>query len=84
KKLEIRQLTKDFYVCITYGDPGNGTMFPSNSMYLVTDAGVVLIDTPWDTTQLQPLLDSIRVKHNEQVIMCLATHFHADKTAGIA
>ncbi|HWY98299.1 MAG TPA: subclass B1 metallo-beta-lactamase, partial [Bacteroidia bacterium] len=53
--LKISHLTGDFYVYTTYKTL-NGSPFPSNSMYLVTDSGVVMIDTPWDTTQFQPLM----------------------------
>jgi metallo-beta-lactamase class B len=52
-------------------------------MYVVTADGVVMFDTPWDTTQFQPLLDSIRARHNKNVVMCFATHWHSDKTAGL-
>ena len=52
-------------------------------MYLVTSKGVVLFDTPWDTTQFQPLLDSIKIKHNKNVVICISTHFHEDRTAGL-
>lgn len=82
-QLEISRLTGDCYVYTTYNDPGNGSLFPSNSMYIVTTDGVVLIDTPWDTTQFQPLLDSIAARHHKKVIMCISTHFHADRTAGL-
>jgi metallo-beta-lactamase class B len=51
-------------------------------MYIVTDDGVVIIDTPWDTTQCQPLLDSIQNKHGKKVIMAIATHYHDDRTGG--
>lgn len=80
--LEITPLTGDFYVYTTYKDFG-GQPFPSNSLYVVTDAGVVLIDTPWDETQFQPLLDSIQKKHKKAVVMCVATHYHDDRTAGL-
>ena len=83
KKLEIKEIKKDFYVYTTYGDPGNGELFPANGMYVVTNDGVVLIDTPWDTTQFQPLLESIKIKHNKSVSICIATHFHEDRTAGL-
>lgn len=82
--LQIRPLTGDFYVYITYGDAGGGQPYPANGMYLVTKQGVVLFDTPWDTTQFQPLLDSIRHRHGRPVVLCLATHFHEDRTAGLA
>lgn len=82
--LQITHLTGNFYLYTTYGDPGDGSRYPSNSMYLVTNKGVVLFDTPWDSTQFQPLLDSIQKKHHQKVILCIATHFHSDRTAGIA
>src|SRR5579864_5867312 len=52
-------------------------------MYLVTSNGVVLFDTPWDSTQFKPLLDSIQIRHGKKVIMCISTHFHGDRTAGL-
>ena len=82
QKLTISHLTGNFYIYTTYGY-FKGNPVPSNSMYLVTSQGAVLFDTPWDSTQFQPLLDSIRIKHNQQVIMCIATHFHNDRTAGL-
>lgn len=81
-KLKFTKLTDDLYVYTNY-KLFSGSQFPSNSMYLVTDEGVVLFDTPWDETQFQPLLDSIEKKHNKKVILCIATHFHADSSAGL-
>lgn len=80
--LKIEKLTSDFFVFTTYKDI-NGTRFPSNGMYVVTVAGVVMIDTPWDTTQLMPLLDTIRLKHQSEVVLAIATHFHDDRTGGL-
>ena len=81
-KLEISHLTENFYVFTTYNFyKGNPT--PANGMYLVTESGVVMFDSPWDTTQFQPLLDSIKAKHNKAVVICIATHSHKDKTAGL-
>jgi glyoxylase-like metal-dependent hydrolase (beta-lactamase superfamily II) len=82
-KLTITHLTGDFYVYTTYSDY-KGTPYPSNSMYVVTGKGVILIDTPWDSTQFQPLLDSIAIKHHQQAVLCIATHFHEDRTGGLA
>jgi metallo-beta-lactamase class B len=52
-------------------------------MYLVTRNGVALFDTPWDSTQFQPLLDSIKTRHQQPVVLCISTHFHDDRTAGL-
>ncbi len=81
-KLKISQLTGDFYIYTTY-NTYQESQVPANGMYLVTNDGVVMFDTPWDTTQFQPLLDSIKLKHNKSVVMCFATHWHSDKTAGL-
>ena len=80
--LKISHLTDDFYVYTTYKDL-SGNRYPSNSMYLVTPKGVVLFDTPWDSTQFQPLLDSIMTRHNKKVILCISTHYHEDRTIGL-
>lgn len=80
--LKITHLTGDFYIFTTY-NLYKGNPVPANGMYLVTNAGVVMIDTPWDTTQFQPLLDSIQFRHNKKVLLCIATHFHEDRTNGL-
>lgn len=81
-KLKITPLTGDFYIYTTYNTYEDSKV-PANGMYVVTNDGVVLFDTPWDTTQFQPLLDSIKLRHNKKVTLCFATHWHSDKTAGL-
>lgn len=81
-KLKIQHLRGNLYVYTTY-NLFSGNPFPSNSMYMVTDEGVVLIDTPWDKNQFQPLLDSIQRRHNKDVVLCISTHNHDDRTAGL-
>lgn len=80
--LKISHLTGDFYVFTTF-NYYKGNRIPANGMYLVTNTGVVLFDSPWDTTQFQPLLDSIRIRHDKSVVLCIATHFHEDRTGGL-
>ncbi len=81
-KLKISHLTGDFYIYTTY-NTYKESQVPANGMYLVTNNAVVLFDTPWDTTQFQPLLDSIKLKHNKNVSLCIATHWHSDRTEGL-
>jgi metallo-beta-lactamase class B len=81
-KLEIYHLVDNFYVYKTFNNY-KGALIPANALYLVTKSGVVMIDTPWDSTQFQPLLDSIKVRHNKKVVMCIATHWHEDRTGGL-
>jgi metallo-beta-lactamase class B len=80
--LKISHLSGDFYVFTTF-NLYKGNRVPANGMYLVTGNGVVMFDTPWDTTQFQPLLDSIKVRHDKNVILAFATHFHEDRTGGL-
>lgn len=82
KKLEIFHLTGDFYVYKTY-QPYKGVSISANGVYVVTKKGVVMLDSPWDITQTEPLLDSIMKKHNKKVVMCIATHSHEDRTGGL-
>jgi len=81
-KLKISHLTGDFYIYTTYNTYKGGRLL-ANGMYLLTNNGVVLFDTPWDTTQFQPLLDSIKLKHDKSVKLCIATHWHSDRTEGL-
>jgi metallo-beta-lactamase class B len=80
--LRIRHLTGNKYIFTTWKSL-EGKPYPSNGMYVVTRDGVVMLDTPWDTTQFSPLLDSIQRKHHAKVVMCLATHWHEDRTIGL-
>lgn len=80
--LLITHLTGNFYIYTTY-QVSDGSPYPANGLYLVTDDGVVLIDTPWDPATYQPLLDSIQVRHHKKVVLCLSTHFHDDRTGGL-
>lgn len=80
--LRIVPLTGHFYIYTTF-NLYKGEPVPANGMYLVTSKGVVLFDSPWDTTQFQPLLDSIKQRHRKNVILCIATDFHEDRTGGL-
>lgn len=47
---------------------------------LRTEKGIVLLDTPWDSTQAPALLDSLHARWKQPVVFALATHFHEDRT----
>ncbi len=81
-KLVIEQVKGNAYIYTTW-NTWQGNRIDANGMYVVTDAGVVIFDNPWDSTQLQPLFDSIWVRHQKKVIAAFSTHFHEDRTGGI-
>ncbi|MCA6490585.1 MAG: hypothetical protein IM551_11205, partial [Chitinophagaceae bacterium] len=80
--LEIKELQKNFYVYTTF-NTYQDKKFPANGLYVVTSAGVIIIDTPWDTTQFSVLLDTIASRHGLRAVMCISTHFHEDRTGGL-
>lgn len=80
--LSFTHVTGNVYTYVSYGS-FDGQRYAANAVYLVTKDGVVLFDTPWDKEYFQPLLDSIWQRHHQKVIMCLSTHFHEDRTAGL-
>lgn len=80
--LKITHLTDSFWVYTTY-DLYEGEPIPAHGLFVVTNAGVVVMDSPWDSTQCKPLLDSIWQRHQQRVVMCIATHWHGDKTNGL-
>lgn len=78
-RLKIEHLIGDFYVYTTYNTYERDKI-PAHGMYLVSDDGVALFDTPWDTNQFQPLLDSIKTRLHKNVVTCIATHWHGERT----
>lgn len=82
RSLQISHLTGDFYVYKTF-NTYKSELISANAMYMVTNEGVVMFDCPWDENQFQPLLDSIKAKHNKNVIMYFATHSHGDRAGGL-
>ena len=82
QNLIISKLNDSSFVYTTF-NTYQGDRIPANGLLKITQNSVVMIDTPWDTTQFQPLLDSVQLKHNKRVVMCFATHWHSDKTAGL-
>jgi metallo-beta-lactamase class B len=82
-KMTITTLTGNYYVVTSYGYPGKDEPpFPANSLFVVTDAGIVLIDTPWGEDQTQQLIDTLDKTYHKKIVLCIATHFHDDKVIG--
>ena len=82
-RISIKHLTKNFYVCVSYGyPPDSDEPFPANSLFALTTKGVVLINTPWGDEQTQQLVDSVQKRFNKKIIFCVATHFHDDCIGG--
>lgn len=65
---------------MTFGE----TEVPANGLMVLTDAGVVLIDTPWNDEQTEALVEMIRTSFDQEIVQCIVTHAHDDTMGGIA
>ena len=79
--LKIQKVSHHCYVFTTYRALGT-IKFPSNGMVVIDEGQALIIDTPWDTTQFQALLDSI-YQLGARPVGVVSTHFHDDRTAGL-
>jgi metallo-beta-lactamase class B len=82
-KITTTHLVDNIYVHTSYGLPDGKNVFPSNGLYIVTKAGIILIDTPWGEDQTGQLLAFLDAKYHQKVLFCISTHFHADRTGGV-
>jgi len=81
-QLEFQKLADSTYMYTTY-NTYKGNKISANGVIRLTDVGAIMIDSPWDTSQFQPLLDSIKIKWNQNVVFVLATHWHEDRSGGL-
>ena len=78
---QFRKISDHCWVFTTWRDLGN-TQFPANGMVVIDEQQALIIDTPWDTTHFQTLLDSLS-NYKATPIAVVSTHFHNDRTAGL-
>src|SRR5882762_7064941 len=77
--ISTSHLTDNIYVCTSWGLLDDKTSFPANGLFVVTKAGVILIDTPWDEAQTQQLIDILKQRYHQKIVLCIATHSHSDR-----
>jgi len=82
-KIATTHLVDNIYVHTSYGLPDGKNVFPSNGLFIITDTGIVLIDTPWGEDQTEQLINILQKKFKKKILLCISTHFHADRTGGI-
>ncbi|MBU3744858.1 MAG: subclass B1 metallo-beta-lactamase, partial [Sediminibacterium sp.] len=80
--LEIHNIAPNIFVYTTY-HTYKGELFPANGLFVVSSQGVIIVDSPWDTTQFQPLLDTIYSISGKKAVISIGTHFHDDRIGGI-
>jgi metallo-beta-lactamase class B len=80
--VKITPIAPKCYVHTSYANL-SGSPFPSNGMIVSTTAGAVLIDTGWDKPQTKQILRWVKKELHQSVVLCIITHGHFDRTAGI-
>lgn len=81
-QLNITKIADSVVVFTTY-HTYNNQIVSAHGLLIQTPNGIAMIDTPWDSTQFQPLLDSVKSLFNQPVIFVFSTHWHDDRTAGL-
>jgi len=81
-KISIEHLGGNYYIFTSWGMAGDEP-FPANGLYVVTDKGIVVLDTPWGEDESQQLIDSVYNRHHKKIVLSISTHFHADRTGGV-
>jgi len=81
-QLDFTRISDSSYVFTTY-QTYKDVRISAHGLLKVTSSGVVMIDTPWDSTQFQPLLDSVTMKFHRKVVLVIATHWHEDRSGGL-
>lgn len=82
-QLTISKIKDSVFVFTTF-QSYKGEKISSHGLIISTSIGAVMIDTPWDSTEFKPLLDTVKALLNQKVILVFSTHWHDDRTAGLS
>ncbi|WP_080240316.1 subclass B1 metallo-beta-lactamase [Spirosoma rigui] len=84
--ISVSPITDGVYVHVSYGMYGEKP-YPSNGLIVDTKDGVVLVDTGWDTDtstdNTRQILAWVATNLHKPVKLCIVTHAHDDRVAGI-
>jgi metallo-beta-lactamase class B len=82
-EFQINKITSNVYEYRSCQRENNYYPESANGAFIVTDSGVVMIETPWDTTIIEALLDTIKSRYHQKVIMSIITSSDINCTKGI-
>ncbi|WP_448568282.1 subclass B1 metallo-beta-lactamase [Thalassotalea ganghwensis] len=81
--LEIKSLTDDVYLHISYQNIEGFGLVSSNGLIVINNHDAFIVDTPWSERDTAQLLTWLQDK-NLNLVGSLSTHSHEDRTAGIS
>lgn len=79
--VEMSKINQSVWIHTTYSNY-NGSLVPSNGLVVLTDNGLVLVDTPWTDKQMESLDKLCRESFNIGIGKAIVTHAHADRIGG--
>jgi metallo-beta-lactamase class B len=80
----VAQLSPKLWVHTTVGVLDDGSKYAANGMLLVDGDGSILFDAGWTAQQAVTLLNWAAKDLKHPVVKAYATHFHIDRTGGMA
>lgn len=79
--VELNKINSSVWTHTSYRD-SKGSLEPSNGLVVLTDEGLVLIDTPWTDNQMESLDKLCKESFNVGFKEAIITHAHEDRMGG--
>jgi metallo-beta-lactamase class B len=80
--VDLSKIEDSIWIHTTYKAYGNNCI-PSNGLIVQTSGGLILIDTPWDDPLTTALLDTVKTRFKQSIVLAVITHAHDDRIGGI-
>lgn len=80
--LEWIKIKESVWIHKSYGEFA-GQTYSSNGLVVLTNKGVVVVDTPWTESQTEELFTGIQSKFQKEILYLIVTHAHDDRMAGV-
>ena len=80
--LEWIKIKESVWIHRSYGEFA-GQTYSSNGLVVLTNKGVVVVDTPWTESQTEELFTGIQSKFQKEILYLIVTHAHDDRMAGV-
>lgn len=81
-KIELTKINDQIWVHTSYFNY-MGNLIPSYGLLALTNAGIVLVDTPWNNDQTKELLKMVKDQFKRSVKLAIFSHWHQDRIGGI-
>ncbi|HYH04203.1 MAG TPA: subclass B1 metallo-beta-lactamase [Bacillota bacterium] len=81
-KVELTKIKHQIWLHTSYSNY-MGNLIPSYGLLAISNAGIVLVDTPWTNDQTKELLKMVKDKFNKPIKLAIFTHWHGDRIGGI-